>query len=313
MQNKTIVIDDGSNYIKVSYLNHLDEIITSKFESRVIRKALPSIDGNGYSSSSFKIGNNYYSVASSASQVIPTNNNAYQYSEHNRVLVHHALKSVLGNDVTDPVDVVVTLPIGAYFNLDGSPNEAKIADKVENIKGEIEYLDGTSKIKIDGCYVLPESIPAFVRTKEHLKLKGDRHLIVDVGGTTTDIAVITSDNQIEQSLSLNVGALATLTSLSRQLCNTLNLSELTDSLALSALLTGSVLDTDVSSITTKLIGDFTSKIDEAINSIGEVRIFNNIVLTGGGSSLIKLDYPNIVMSGSPQFDNVLGALNMVVK
>lgn len=309
MNSKIIVIDDGSNYLKASFLNNSGELITSSVASRVIRNALPSLDGKNYSANSFKVGNNFYSVSSCATSVIPTNNAGYQFSEHNRVLVHNVLKNVV--NASSIIDVVVTLPIGTYFNADGSQNETAINDKVSNVKGSIEYLDNTDSIKIDGCYVLPESIPAFVNVRNEMSLTGNRFLVVDIGGTTTDVAIITSDNQIERSRSFNLGALSQLDKFSLAVCNRCNISEITDALALDGLLSGSMFGVDVSDLASSIKSEFSTLIDESINKISDPRLFDAVILTGGGSSIVTLNYSNAVSSSTPQFDNALGAQYMV--
>lgn len=311
MNSNLIVIDDGSNYLKASFLNDSNELITSSVASRVIRNALPSLDGKSYSANSFKVGNNFYSVSTCATSVIPTNNSSYQFSEHNRVLIHNVLKNVVNANNCGTIDVVVTLPIGTYFNVDGSQNELAINDKVNNVKGSIEYLDKTDSIKIDGCYVLPESIPAFVNARNELSLSGDRFLVVDIGGTTTDVAIITSDNQIERSRSFNLGALSQLDKFSLSVCNRCNISEITDALALDGLLTGSLFGVDVSDLASAIKFEFSTLIDEAINKISDPRLFDSVILTGGGSSIVTLNYSNAVSSATPQFDNALGAYAMV--
>lgn len=308
--SKLVVIDDGSNYLKVSYIDKDGEKTLLSFESRVINKAMPSLTGDGYSKNSFQINGNKYSVSKSSIDVIPTNNKEYQYSEHNRVLIHHALRQI---GITGDVEVCATLPIGTFFNLDGSENSVAIDAKCNNLIGEIDYLDGNSSINITGCYVLPESIPAFVCAKKELKLSGDRFLVIDVGGTTTDVAIITSDNQIEKSTSFNFGAFKAIKEFTSIVCNKLDLNELSDALALNGFLTGSILGQDVSDDALRIKNDFSKSVEALIKQFAEIKLFDSVIITGGGSHLLSLAYPNVVKTSNPQFDNASGMLSMVLE
>lgn len=301
---KRVVIDDGSSFVKCCHLIGEVESLES-LPARVIRKALPSMCMRGFSDASYEIDGEKFSYSSTAVETIPTNNQEYQSSLHNRVLVHHALKKA---GINGEVEVVTTLPIGQFFNVDGSKNHSLIQRKIDNIKGDIKHLDGSDSVTISSCYVLPEGVPAFVHAKNELSLSGSRFLMVDIGGTTTDILIINSDNQIENFKSVNLGALKMIKDFSNQVCTTLELSELTDELAVNGLLNGSVVGVDVSDISKSVIRSFEAVVNEAIADFGELRLFDAVIFSGGGANLLNSNYIQAMKTKQPQFDNARGAL-----
>jgi uncharacterized hydantoinase/oxoprolinase family protein len=264
---RKIIIDDGSNYIKIAYKNDSGDVAVSSFPSRVIRKALPST-AFGFSDSSYQIEEQRFSVAKTANDTIPTDNRAYQLSTHNRVLLNHALKTIGVSN--ESVSIAVTLPVGQFFNPDGSKNEELINKKIANAKGDIKHLDGSKNVEINTCYVLPEAVPAFVYAKYELELTGSRYLIVDVGGTTTDLVVINSENQIEEFQSLNIGALKMLSQFKTMTSEQLQLSSFSDEIAIQGVLTGLVAGEDVSLIAKKVLKEFETNVNECVERMGYV-------------------------------------------
>lgn len=305
-----LVIDDGSNFVKIAYRNKNSEICTHAFASRVIRKAVPSATSTGLSTDSYEVEGERYTVSKTATDTIPTDNRSYQTSAHNRVLIQHGIHYVLNQLDSDEeqVNVMVTLPVGQFFNPDGSKNQQLIAKKIDNVKGAIKNLGGNKTIQIDSCYVMPEGVPAFTHVKDSLKLAGSRYLLADIGGTTTDLVVINDQDQIEQFQSLNLGALKMLSKFSTLVSEKLNLSGLTDDLAINGLLTGVVAGDDVSEITTAVLKDFQSTVNDEIARLGELRLFDGVIYSGGGANLLSSTYVSVLKSKKPQFDNALGAL-----
>ncbi|PMM38665.1 ParM/StbA family protein [Vibrio lentus] len=298
-----VMIDDGSNFVKLFYVDGGHEHACI-IPSRVIRKALPSMSMNGFSDASYEVNGEKLSFSSSATETIPTNNKEFQTSSHNRVLIHHALKKA---NISERVEVVTTLPIGQFFNVDGSKNDELILQKIENVKGTINYLDKNNPVEISACYVLPEGVPAFVYAKQELKLTGDRFMMVDVGGTTTDIVIINGEDQIENFKSVNVGALKMLKEFSNLVCAQLDLSELTDELTIKGLLSGVVVGVDVSVLAEKVIKSFQEIVNESIADFGELKLFDAVVFSGGGANLLNSQYIKALKTKEPQFDNARGA------
>ena len=305
-----IVIDDGSNFVKVAYRDISGEVKVHAFPSRVIRKAVPSATGAGLSTSSYQVGEERFTVSKSAADTIPTDNRLYQTSIHNRVLIQHAIHHVLDelNGEDDAVNVMLTLPVGQFFNPDGTRNESLIEEKIKNAKGEIENLGGKRYISIKNCYVMPEGVPAFAHVKRALNLTGTRYLLADIGGTTTDLVVINDQDQIEQFQSLNIGALKMLSKFSMLVSEKLKLSGLTDELSINGLLNGVVAGEDVSELASSVLKNFQSMVNDEIARLGELRLFDAVIYSGGGANLLSSSYVDVIKSDKPQFDNALGAL-----
>lgn len=298
-----VMIDDGSNYVKLCFKIN-DSVQTQLIPSRVIRKALPSMSMAGFSDASYEIDGDRFSFSSTATGVIPTNNQDFQVALHNRVLINHALKNA---GLTGDIEVVVTLPVGQFFNVDGSRNDELINKKIDNVKGKVKHLDGSKGVDIKSCYVLPEGVPAFVYAKHELGLTGRRFLMVDIGGTTTDILIINGDDQIENFKSVNVGALKMLSEFSTLVCSKLQLSELTDELTIDGLLSGVVVGVDVSEFAKRVIKSFEAMVNESISDFGELKLFDAVIFSGGGANLFNSDYINALKTKEPQFDNARGA------
>ena len=304
-----IVLDDGSNYIKLAYREETGDVKSYVLPSRVMRKALPSATASGFSDSSYEVGSERFSVSKNAVDTIPTDNRGYQLSKHNRVLIHHAMKKA---GITSPnVEIMVTLPVGQFFNPDGSRNEKLIAEKINNAKGELKHLDGSGSLNIEACYVMPEAVPAFVHAKKELNLTGSRYLLADIGGTTTDLVVINDENQIEQFESLNLGALKMLSRFSMMVCESLQLSSLSDELAVKGLLEGTVAGEDVTAIATRVLHEFEAHVNESIERLGELRIFDGVIYSGGGANLLSSKYIDVLKTKEPQLDNAKGALDIL--
>ena len=122
IQKLKVMIDDGSNYVKLCF--KMNDIVQTKLiPSRVIRKALPSMSMAGFSDASYEIDGERFSFSSTATGVIPTNNQEFQVALHNRVLINHALKNA---GLVGDIEVVVTLPVGQFFNVDGARNDELI-------------------------------------------------------------------------------------------------------------------------------------------------------------------------------------------
>lgn len=299
-----VSIDDGSNFIKLA-VNLGTEIKTSLIPSRVVRGLKLGAIGSELNNS-YKVNGNVYSVTKESDELIPTNNSFYQTSEVNLVLVHHALRTT---NPVEPVSIVVTLPPAQFYLPDGSRNNELINQKVSNLKSEIEYLDNSKPITIEKVFVLPEGVPAFKHAQTSLNLDQGRYLVVDLGGTTTDLIVIDSNLMVDKSDSLQIGALNMLESFSKHVKQKLGVSVgWTDEHALQALLNGSVMGADVSMEANQAKAMLQNRILDHINKFGDTRTFTGVLLTGGGSELLNLGLVNQVKSTAPQFDNALGAL-----
>ena len=299
---KTVVLEDGSSFIKVVTVDQC-----FSFPSRVIRKALPSSSLQGFSTVSYEIEEGVnFSVSEMGEDAITTDNRSYQTSLHNRVLIHHGLK--LAGITDEAVNIVVTLPVGQFFNADSSLNTKLIEAKIANAKGTIKYLDGTQTVRINECSVLPEAVPGFVYAKEELNLKGNLFLFVDIGGTTTDLVVISKDDQIEKFVSLEIGLLGMLRTFKTLVSELHVMGGITDAIAIDGIMTGIVGTRDVSSIAKSVVDKFQTLVNEKVEQMGELRLYDAVIFSGGGANLLVSEYVDVLKTKEPQFDNARGAM-----
>ncbi|WP_215811818.1 plasmid segregation protein ParM domain-containing protein, partial [Escherichia coli] len=89
-----------------------------------------------------------------------------------------------------PVDIVVTLPLGEYLDENDQPNLANIERKKNNVRRAVT-VQGRENFTIRKVSVLPESVPAGFDVLKDLN-DLESLLIVDIGGTTLDIAHVRS-------------------------------------------------------------------------------------------------------------------------
>lgn len=303
MPHLKIVIDDGSNFIKFAYEKDGETVINS-IPSRVVRKAIITPCGGGYSPNSYKVGGKFYSVSETAKGAIPTNNREYQTSEENRVLINHVVK--LTGAAT--AELILTLPVSQFFNPDKSLNTGLIEAKKENAAGDLISLDKSDLAKITAVYVMPEGVPAFSHAKKSLNLNDGRFLIADVGGTTTDLLIFAPDSSIEEFKSLNIGALNMINHFEQLVIAKLSLDELTDAQKFNGLVTGTVAGQDVSDQVKICVNEFETAINDNIKQFGSFALFDAVIYSGGGALLLnKSDH--VVQTDAPQFDNAKGALS----
>jgi plasmid segregation protein ParM len=131
----------------------------------------------------------------------PTTFESYHVSTMNRVLVQHALLEAGFSGRT--VDIMVGLPVADFFS-DGRKDEARIARKVENLRKRVLPLDGREPVRYGRIRVGCQAIAAFVDWLIHDDLSArnetpQRAAVVDVGGYTTDVAVILDGERIDQT------------------------------------------------------------------------------------------------------------------
>ena len=194
-----VVIDDGSNQIK-SMANGR----TRARVSRVILGALKDATGQGVSDKCWRTGKRVYTVTEVGSGALATNHDNYQTSDENRVLVNQAL---IDHGLSgERVQIHVTLPLDRYYQNDNV--EAKRTSLLQSV----ENVSGLAPAIIDSVTIWPESIPAWwdylynEKGAEHPHRNYEKVLIGDIGGTTTDIAVLeVGEMNVPYSQSLDLG------------------------------------------------------------------------------------------------------------
>lgn len=141
------------------------------------------------------------------------NYETFHTSSLNRVSVHHALhRAGLGGR---RVRLVCGLPIAQYFS-SGMPDKEMLAAKRKNLMVPVERLhvpEDRKTVTVASVTVLPQAIAAIGELlfdpQGQAKEAPGTFVVVDVGGQTTDIAIVEGGRMIDQdrSASLPLGVL----------------------------------------------------------------------------------------------------------
>ena len=249
----------------------------------------------------------------------------FHTSTLNRVLIAHALahSGYGGMDV----ELITGLPVADYFVGDGSIDVEKIDAKRKNLQLGVSSLSGSPLANIKTVEVGCQAVSAWLDYMLGDDLQYRREVegkvaVVDIGGRTTDIALVVSENgspMIDHSKSgtNNVGVLDVYKALTELLRTKFKIR---DDIPLS------ILDTAVRTSKIKLFGksveiddlvtdalkDVQGKIQREIDRrIGSAATLNAVVFVGGGSALLNTiagSLANGVLAEDPEFANARGLL-----
>jgi plasmid segregation protein ParM len=141
-----------------------------------------------------------YTCSPANTSPLELRNSDYPFVEANRVLMHHAL--VASGLAGKSVAIGVTLPFRDYYGQDGSIKTGYVERSQLNfIQNNVVAEKGQKKVNITSAKVYPEGMSAFYdwamddecnTTAGYDDLDGNdgNALIVDIGGSTTDIVCI---------------------------------------------------------------------------------------------------------------------------
>lgn len=290
-----IACDDGSTNVKLAWLEN-DKIVTH---------ISPNSFKDGWSTDflgdkpvyNYLVDDHKYTHDIGSKSVINTTHVSYQYNVLNRLAIHHAL--LTSGIPPQDVELIITLPVTEFFTADAQINEDNIERKKNNVLGKIDLNKG-KLFNIKKVFVMPESIPAAREAliKDNVTSL-ERSLIVDLGGTTLDCAVIQGalDGISEIKGNPEIGT----SRLTKSVMNSLNIAsspssyfiadEIIKNINNRKVLEGIVNDTNKINdiINTVKIGS-KSLADSVISEIQTINNLNRIYLTGGGAEII---YPYV--------------------
>lgn len=164
----------------------------------------------------------------------PTAFDEFPISALNRVIVSHAIRSA-GIPAGSEVIICTGLPVKKFY-VAGNLNKDFIKKKKQNLlKNDVVPLNGGILPKIIKHDVVSEGIAAWMdivmqrdeagKLKINQKIRQQRIAIIDIGGRTTDIAVIHNGNlDISRSSTINVGMLAVKESVKERLSEKFSVS-----------------------------------------------------------------------------------------
>lgn len=250
----------------------------------------------------------------------------YPRSQLNRTLVHDALRRAGygGRNVR----ITTGLPVSYYYMPNGEKNQTLIDGKIENLRKTV--LCGDIPVaNIIANTVASEAVASFVDqlmdmdgvpTDDYDELVKLPVGIIDVGGKTTDCAVLLPGMMVDSSRSgsNDVGVLTLIKAVSARLRVHLKLdSDLSATAIERALHTGTVRiygkDECVKSIVDEEKERLTGRIMNSIrDKVGKGADLDHVLFVGGGAIVLKDQllhhFPHARVPDQPEFANARGML-----
>lgn len=316
-----VAIDDGYAQTKLYSIaaDGTPVAIAQRTSARSGRYGLGSLDG-GAVIGSYETEEGEPFTCSNNIEAENTQFDGFHTSPMNRVLVNHAL--IVGGFSGRAVDLIVGLPV-ADFYLDDGKDEEKINAKTENLrKGVTPASNKTPVADIRGIKIGCQAVAAFVDHVLDDELNERASLnstiaVVDIGGRTTDIAVVVAGSSIDRSRSgtANIGVLDVYKGLSAAIRTKFKTR---DNFPLDlldrAVRTGKVKlwneDHDISAEVASIVQEHEAKIAREVDRrLGSAASIDQVLFVGGGSALfrnISSHFRNGVMHDNPEFANARG-------
>ena len=249
----------------------------------------------------------------------------FHVSPLNRVLVNHAL--VAGGYGGHQVGLVAGLPVGDFF-IDGALDQDKIVAKTRNLSKAITSASGAPMADIVQVKIGCQAIAAFVDylLDDDLVARDvatKRVAVVDIGGRTTDIAVIMNRDSLDASKSgtSNIGVLDVYEMVARGIRAKFKTR---DKYTLSdmdrAVRSGSFPmwgePHDVSDLVAEAVREQETKIEREVSRrIGAASNVDVVLFVGGGAALftrVSEPFRNGKVAPDPEFANARGLLKYMM-
>jgi len=287
----TVVVDEGSAQSKITYEEN-NQLITKIIPTRLCDRSLFNL--SSYSSSSYLTEEGLeFTVNPDVDDPIITNIESFQTGAANRAIVHESLRQCGFGD--QEVDVITTLPVGSFFSKGSQPiNQLLIEKKKNNLMAGIENRAGEKLAKIKSIKVYPEAIPALFELSRHDngELKSGftnsmKVMIIDIGGTTTDVSVITPNGDFDHSQSIPFGVFNIAEELKTNMLQHFNERHIPPHIVDKVLREKIMLGQDVSNMihlsSQKTLDRISTEIEKsAVNP----SMLDKVLIVGGGASLI---------------------------
>lgn len=320
-----VAVDDG--YAQTKLVGECPE--TGRIRKTILRSAIRSGRGGlgGFGGGGISLYTTEEGDSFTVSKDIESENtqfDGFHTSPLNRVLVNHALidAGYGGRDIR----LITGLPVADYF-LDDERDAEHIEAKRRNLLrgvtvGDERPMPRIADVKV-GCqavaawfdYVLDDDL-------EQCNDPSGRIAIVDIGGRTTDIAVVIGGNAIDHAKSgtANIGVLDVYSAVSKAIQRSFRIKEQfpIDQID-AAVRTGRFplwnKEHDVSELVENAVREHESKIAREVERrIGSAANLNSVVFVGGGSNLFRSiagHFPNGHMPDDPEFSNAAGLLKFL--
>ena len=211
MSEQIVVVDEGSAQAIAAWYDEKTKTINSHLIPSMIGMEVDTDPVGNPLDNSYEVDGEEYCVSPSLKSPVTTKRDTYQISVENRVLVHEVLRQAgFGGQ---SIEVMATLPITQYFvGSSHHRNDELIAQKKRNLLGDISNINQVPLAQIKNCLVAPESIPGFFDYAINDKGEwtytlepGQTAMVVDIGGTTTDMSIVSGVGSPQKRHSASVG------------------------------------------------------------------------------------------------------------
>ena len=318
-----VALDIGCSDVKLSYFNDKKEIIC-KVTPSLVRSGKASVNISGKSGFTYQADDEDWSVNDDYLNSEDTRFSSYQFSSLNRVLMVHALYQHLPDK--QRFEVATGLPVDQYF-VNGVVSEKNIDLKHVNVEKSVESKHFKKNVKSRN--VCPEAVSAWVDICFDNKGKQVQKItqpvaIVDIGGRTTDVAIVTPDFSIEPSSTgtLKVGILDAYNLLNTKLMAQHYLDTNIDIFVLSEAFKSNEIQIDMSKVRdiSKLVKEIKQSIASKIlreveRKIDKVPHLQGICFVGGGAEALRQNLKtlggNIFIPRDAVFSNCRGYLKIL--
>lgn len=217
--------------------------------------------------------------------------NDYPFSAMNRVIVNHLLR--VGGLSGKKIRLATSLPIGTYFH-GGVVNSDVIMRKQESLRKPVTVFGSGKMPIIDSQAVMCECVSAWVDQvvgeDGSLNLFKKPVAFIDIGGRTTDVAVILPDMNVDHSCSgtEDVGVLDLYKFIKPKLQDRLKLNDVPLALMQQAVKENKVdlwgESHDVADIVAEGVADISKRIVRVARRLfGDGATLERVVIVGGGA------------------------------
>lgn len=243
----------------------------------------------------------------------------YATSSMNRAIVNHALNSAgfSGKEVA----IITGLPFTKFYSNTGTVNKDLVKAKMASLMEPVKRVSGRENAVISEHRVSAEALCAvidiMVDIKGNYKPTTEMMAVVDIGGNTTDICVVTPSIAIDHKRSgtKNIGMLNVYNSISDLIESEFGVSSLQDEDIRQSVITKKIKmwgeDKDISHIVNSSLEDEAGNIvREANRRFGQGADLSKIILVGGGAEpmypFINKHFANAFLPEDAEFANARG-------
>jgi len=308
-------VDDGYAAIKVAWMNG-NGMETRVFPSRAVSGLHGVTDMAGEAVGGYRTQGQSFTVGiEGLPNIIDTRFDDYPTSDLNRVLVHHALST--SGFAGQSCRLATGLPFTDFYR-DPARRDAKIASLAKSV----ETISGADSVHITQQSVFPEAAIAWIdiTVDDEGNLVGDLDApvaIVDIGGRTTDIAIMLPGRQIDQDRSgtEQLGVLDVHQQIRDRASHSDRFGVPISAAAAERGIRSRVLrlwgkDQDISDLVDSAIDDLTRRVVQVTQQrIGRGQDLDRVIVIGGGGALLRDafgEYPNFEIPPNPEFANARG-------